>query len=83
MRTTPSGRAFCVIRDPGASVSSLQFNPVLYDVLKRVSEGHMTCTVELHFNDGGLGNTHIRMDGEKLTKALDSGGAPATMLQAG
>jgi hypothetical protein len=76
---TKSGRPFCVVRDQGILASGIQVNPLLYDVLKKVSDERLTCTVELHFTDGSLGNSHIRMDGERLVKVLE----PAATLQAG
>ena len=66
MKTTPEGRPFCDVRDVGGSEPVLHVHPELYDVLRSVVDGRMTCTVELAFKDGGLGGTHVRIAGRKL-----------------
>ena len=79
MKVTRTGRPYCVIRDPAGDGPSLQVNPVLYDVLRRVLDNRLTCTVDLNFVDGGLGNSHVRMDGEKWSKAPEKIDAAATL----
>jgi len=79
MRTTRDGKVMCELRDPTGTGPVLYVNPALYTVIRRVLEGRMTCMVDLNFNDGSLGNTHVRMDGERLAKALE----PSAILQAG
>ena len=66
MKTTPEGRPFCDVRDIGGSGPVLHVHPELYDVLRIVVDGRMACRIELDFNDGGLGGTHVRIAGRKL-----------------
>ena len=79
MRTTRDGRPMCQVRDPGGSGPVLYFDPRLYAVLKAISDNSLPCTVELSFTNTGLGASHIRLDGERLVKALE----PAATLQVG
>lgn len=65
---TKDGRPMCEVRDRMSDGPVLNINPMLYIVLRRVVEEKLACTVELHFNDGGLGRTHIRLDGERFVE---------------
>ena len=81
MKTTKDGRPLCQVRDLVGGGPVLYFDPKLYSVLKTVSEQNLPCTLELNFTNTGLGSTHIRMDGERLSKALDSGSSTTAILQ--
>jgi hypothetical protein len=62
------GRPCCEVRDRTGDGPVLRVSPLLYRVLRPVIEKRMCCTVELSFNSGGLGGTHIRLDGERFVE---------------
>ena len=71
MRVTRDGKPMCQVRDPQGSGPVVWVNPILYAVLRRVTESRMACTVELHFSDAGLAKTGLKMDGERFVGVAD------------
>jgi hypothetical protein len=67
---TRDGRPMCELRDRGSDGPVLWVNPSLYSVLRSVIESKTACLVELHFTDGGLAKTSVKMDGERLARTM-------------
>jgi hypothetical protein len=81
MNSTRDGRPFCEVRDPAGHGPVVRVHPVIYDVLRRVVEGRMTCCVDLNFNDGTLGNSHVKVSGDKFVAPIRPDSLPGATLQ--
>ena len=80
MRVTRDGKPMCQVRDPQGSGPVVWVNPILYAVLRRVTEGRIACTVELHFSDAGLAKTGLKMDGERFVGVTETATEPSAIL---